>query len=243
MLKSSEFHQNFKFVFFITSYLTKNFSPKIIVRHALIFTFLPFNYQQFMIIDINQLDFNKLYTYTDYLTWQFSERVELIKGRIFKMAAPSRLHQQVSMNILLKMGRFLEDSPCKLYHAPFDVRLPLPPHSVKGDKVDTVVQPDICVVCDLSKLDDKGCNGAPDLVIEILSSGNTKKEMKDKYDLYESAGISEYWLVQSSEQFIIRYHLDHTGKYIGSRFFTEDDTIESFAIAGLKIEVNQVFSK
>ncbi len=198
-----------------------------------------------MITDINQLDFSKTYTYADYLTWQFSERVELIMGRIFKMSAPSRIHQEISLIIERLIDNFLlkEDSRCKLYHAPFDVRLPLPPQRIKGDKVNTVVQPDICVVCDLDKLDEKGCQGAPDLIIEILSSGNSRREVQDKFDLYESAGVQEYWVVQPTEKFITRYNLDAAGKYIGSRLFTEDDTIESKVLQGFQIEVNDIFQK
>ena len=196
-----------------------------------------------MITDINQLDLSKTYTYADYLTWQFSERVELIMGRIFRMSAPSRLHQEISLTLERQIDNFLlkENSTCKLYHAPFDIRLPLPTHRIKGDKVNTVVQPDICVVCDLDKLDEKGCQGAPDLIIEILSSGNNKREVQDKFDLYESAGVQEYWVVQPTEKFITRYNLDENNKYIGSRIFTEDDTIESKVLQGFKIEVNQIF--
>ena len=196
-----------------------------------------------MITDINQLDLSKTYTYADYLTWQFSERVELIMGRIFRMSAPSRLHQEISLTLERQIDNFLlkENSTCKLYHAPFDIRLPLPTHRIKGDKVNTVVQPDICVVCDLDKLDEKGCQGAPDLIIEILSSGNSKREVQDKFDLYESAGVQEYWVVQPTEKFITRYNLDENNKYIGSRIFTEDDTIESKVLQGFKIEVNQIF--
>jgi Uma2 family endonuclease len=194
-----------------------------------------------MITDINQLDFSKTYTYADYLTWQFSERVELIMGRIFRMSAPSRIHQEISGFLHFRLYSFLQDQSCKVYHAPFDVRLPLPPHRIKGDKVNTVVQPDICVVCDLDKLDEKGCQGAPDLIIEILSSGNSRREVQDKFDLYESAGVQEYWVVQPTEKFITRYNLDAAGKYIGSRLFTEDDTIESKVLQGFQIEVNQIF--
>jgi Uma2 family endonuclease len=195
-----------------------------------------------MITDINQLDFNKLYTYSDYLTWKFSERVELIKGKIFRMAAPSRVHQRISRIISGELYLFLKNQSCEFFSAPFDVRLPLPPHRIKGDKVSTVVQPDICVVCDLSKLDDRGCNGAPDLIVEILSPGNSGREMKEKYDLYESAGVQEYWVVQPSEPFIIRYNLDTTGTYIGSRFYTEGDTITSKVLVGFEVELDQIFN-
>lgn len=196
-----------------------------------------------MITDINQLDFNKKYTYADYLTWQFKERVELLKGKIFKMAAPNRQHQKISLAMERRIDNFLfkNKSKCELYHVPFDVRLPLPPHRIKGDKVSTVVQPDICVICDLSKLDNQGCNGAPELIIEILLPGNSNKEKREKFDLYESAGVKEYWVVQPKDFFVIRYNLNIEGKYIGSRLYTEEDVIESKVLEGFELNLEQVF--
>ena len=121
-----------------------------------------------MITDIKQLNLNNFYSYADYLTWRFAERVELIKGKIFKMSpAPSLLHQQVSTALMVQIGRYMTNNPCQVFHAPFDVRLPI--KSTSDEKIDTVLQPDITVVCDESKLDAKGCNGAPDLVVEIIS--------------------------------------------------------------------------
>ena len=109
-----------------------------------------------MITDINQLDLNKRYTYADYLTWQFDEMVELIRGKIFRMSPdPSMLHQNVSGNLYYIIRRYLKKQPCKVFHAPFDVRLPLPPAYQRNDKLNTVVQPDISIVCDLDKLDAK----------------------------------------------------------------------------------------
>ncbi|MDF1549887.1 MAG: Uma2 family endonuclease, partial [Bacteroidales bacterium] len=135
-----------------------------------------------MIKDISILDANKSYTYAQYLTWQFQERVELIKGKIFKMTpAPSRRHQKVSVKLAYHIESFLQNKKCEMYVAPFDVRFP-------GGEADnltyTVVQPDICVICDKEKLDDRGCTGAPDLIIEILSAGTSKKDVKDKFLLY-----------------------------------------------------------
>lgn len=194
-----------------------------------------------MITDINQLDFNKLYTYADYLTWQFNERVELLKGRIFKMAAPSRQHQKISRVISGELYIFFKNQECEFFSAPFDVRLPLPSNRIKDDKVSTVVQPDICVICDLSKLDDRGCNGAPELIIEILSPGNSGKEKREKFDLYESAGVQEYWVVQPKDFFVIRYNLNAEGKYIGSRLYTEEDVIKSKVLEGFELELKQIF--
>src|SRR5690606_15294096 len=122
----------------------------------------------------------KVYTYADYYSWKFKERVELLKGKILKMSpAPSRQHQKISADISFELRKFLTGKTCQVFYAPFDVRL----ERVKNDKlIQNVVQPDICVICDLTKLDDRGCSGAPELIVEILSPGNTKKEMKYKFE-------------------------------------------------------------
>ncbi|MEM1218682.1 MAG: Uma2 family endonuclease, partial [Bacteroidota bacterium] len=111
-----------------------------------------------MITDIQKLDFNKRYTYADYLSWHFSEMVELIRGKIYRMfPAPGQQHQRISGNLFLQIGLFLRETPCQLYHAPFDVRLPLPLNQQIEAQMDTVVQPDLCVICDPEKLRPEGC--------------------------------------------------------------------------------------
>ncbi|MBC7391423.1 MAG: Uma2 family endonuclease, partial [Opitutaceae bacterium] len=153
-----------------------------------------------MITDINQLDLSKTYTYADYLTWQFDGMVELIKGKIFNMSpAPGSYHQRVSGNIFKDFAVFLNKKPCKVFIAPFDVRLSM----FRNDQeILTVVQPDICVICDLSKIDEKGCNGTPDLMIEILSPSTKKKDVQDKFQLYEESGVQEYWIVYPLEKLV-----------------------------------------
>lgn len=127
------------------------------------------------ITDISQLDFKKQYTYADYLTWRLSERVELIKGWIYKMSpAPKRRHQKISWRLERCVDDFLKNKQCEIYHAPFDVRLKK--NKDREGEINTVVQPDICVICDLEKLDDAGCLGAPDLIVEILSDSTAKKD-------------------------------------------------------------------
>ena len=127
-----------------------------------------------------------------------------------------------------------------MYAAPFDVRLKRN-HRRTNEEITTVVQPDICVVCDLTKLDEKGCLGAPDLVIEILSPGNAKKEMRQKYEVYEESGVKEYWLVNMSDKTILCYRLDQTGKFIGVQPLTEDDYLTTPLFADMNIEVKKVF--
>ncbi|WP_273216380.1 Uma2 family endonuclease [Runella zeae] len=194
-----------------------------------------------MITSLDQLDLSKQYTYADYLKWRFQERVELIRGRIFKMSpAPARKHQAISRYITSQMVKYFENQPCEWYYAPFDVRLPR--KTSKADKqVYTVVQPDICVICDKTKLDKRGCVGAPDLIIEILSPGNSKKEMKDKFEVYEEAGVREYWIVQSTYNNVLVYTLNEQGIFIGHRPFIEDEIMHSFIFPELKVDLREVF--
>ena len=159
------------------------------------------------ITSLNQLDLvNGIYSYADYLVWKIKERVELLKGKIFEMSAPSPIHQEISGNLQGALFVFLKNSKCKLYTAPFDVRFPQ-----KGEsQVYTVVQPDLCVVCDFEKIDSKGCVGAPDLVVEILSPGNSKKEMKSKFALYQEEGVREYWIVDPAKESVWVYYFEES---------------------------------
>lgn len=149
-----------------------------------------------MITDFNQLDLNKQYTYADYLTWTFDDRVELFKGWVKKMSPASNLsHQRISWQLTMEIGHFIREQSCDAFSAPFDVRLIGKSRSKKAKEnssIYTVVQPDICVICDENKLDEKGCLGAPDWIIEIVSPGNTKKEVDDKFVLYQENKVKEY---------------------------------------------------
>ncbi|PRY86523.1 Uma2 family endonuclease [Mongoliibacter ruber] len=179
------------------------------------------------------------HTYADYLTWQMDEMVELIKGKIFKQtAAPRSIHQRVSGIVFNSLFNFLKGRKCEVFAAPFDVRLPL--NSKKNEDIDTVVQPDICVVCDPEKIDELGCVGAPDLVIEILSPGNNKKELQNKYEVYEESGIKEYWVIHPNECTLIINTLIN-GKYQASRIFTHGDKVASQAVEGFVLDLVEVF--
>jgi len=126
------------------------------------------------------------YTYADYLRWTIEERLELIKGKIFKMSpTPSSAHQRVSQWLNKELLIFLDGKTCEVFTAPFDVRLPK--KSKRDEDIVTVVQPDLCVVCDPSKIDKRGCIGAPDIVVEVLSPSNNRKELKNKYEVYEES--------------------------------------------------------
>lgn len=183
------------------------------------------------------LDLDKEYSYLDYLRFTFSERVELIKGKIFKMSpAPNRRHQTITRNLYSTVDRYLENKPCKWYPAPFDVRLNIP----KGKKDHTVVQPDLCVVCDTSILDDAGCNGTPDLMVEILSPGNQSHDLNTKFDLYEEAEVKEYWIVDPHIRAVLVYTLKD-GKFIGLKPFVEGTKIISPLFPNLDLDVDEIF--
>lgn len=194
-----------------------------------------------LITNFSDLDLTKQYTYSDYLRWQFSERVELIKGFIYKMSpAPARTHQKVSRKLTRYIDRYFEHKTCEFFVAPFDVRLINFRASNLENQIHTVIQPDLCIICDLEKLDEKGCIGAPDLIIEILSPGNSKKEMGIKFDLYEENGVKEYWIVEPSEKTIFVYTLQNE-KYIGLKPCIEGDTIKSPLFPDLDFEIEKIF--
>lgn len=194
-----------------------------------------------MITKLSQLDPNGTYSYADYLTWQFQERVELIRGKIFKMSpAPSNDHQKVSIVISGIIWQFFRNDKFEVRTAPFDVRLNRKKQDDQNAK--TVVQPDICIICDPNKLDKRGCNGAPDLVVEILSPGNSRKEMHEKYEVYEENGVREYWLVNPLEKNVIIYLLNGEGVFVGQKPFVEDDQLSSFIFPELTMDLKEVFA-
>ena len=188
------------------------------------------------------LDYGKIYTYADYLQWRFKERIEIIKGKVFKMSpAPARMHQGTSSALSRIFLNHFYKSSYKVYIAPFDVRLvDKRKNSTKDEDIITVFQPDICVVCDPKKLDKKGCLGAPDFIIEILSPGNSKKEMKYKYELYEENGVKEYWIVDYREKVIWRYVLKDN-IYIGLKPLIEEEIATSSIFPDLNFLVGEIF--
>ena len=186
------------------------------------------------------MDYGREYTYADYLTWTVKKRFEILKGRLFEMSpAPSKSHQDCSGEIFYFFRQFFNNQICRVYAAPFDVRIPRR-DSVRDEDIITVFQPDICVVCDLAKLDERGCLGAPDLIVEILSPGNSKREMNDKFTVYEEAGVREYWMVNYVDKTIFKYVLQN-GKFVGTKPLTEDETIQSAIFPDLQIAVGELF--
>lgn len=192
-----------------------------------------------MITDISQLDPGKRYTYADYLTWRLKERIELIMGRIFRMSpAPSTEHQQIVSALHGNFYQYLKGKACRVFPSPFDVVLP----STSG-ALDTVVQPDVAVVCDLSKLTEKCCRGAPDLIVEVVSKTSVKKDLHEKYALYERAGVKEYWLVLPAERSVIVFALDESGVYRPAKPLTSGDRIISCVLDGLELDIDEIFPR
>jgi Uma2 family endonuclease len=183
------------------------------------------------------------FTYGDYCTWPDEERWELIRGEAYAMSpAPNRRHQKLSGAILYQMYSYFEGKSCEVYHAPFDVRFPDFP-AQEDDDIDTVVQPDIVVVCDRSKLDDRGCRGAPDLVVEILSPSTAAKDLREKLDLYESRGVKEYWVLHPAEKLVTVFVLDDALSYGKPSVHAGEESVKSRTFEGLEVDLKKVFAE
>jgi Uma2 family endonuclease len=195
-----------------------------------------------MITDISQLDISKTYSYVDYYTWGFDDRIKLFHGQIFEIGpSPGTRHQQISGNLVLYLGNILKRESHQLFMAPFDVRFIRTGNSIKDEDVYTVVQPDLCVVCDKNKLDTRGAIGAPDLMIAILSPGNSKKELFYKYELYQEAGVLEHWIVNPSDKILLIYVLKD-GIFVGQPPLIEESKIKSPLFPKLDFTLSEIFN-
>ena len=177
------------------------------------------------------------FTYDDYKKWDDGIRCELIDGLPYAMSpAPSWFHQEVGFKIAQKISIFLEGKPCKVFVAPFDVRLNFTAED------DIVVQPDITVICDRSKLSKKGggCNGVPDMVVEILSPSTARMDRFTKYNKYRMFGVREYWIVDPAHK-IVETHILNNGNYIKYTYI-ETDTVPVHVLDGCNIELADVFA-
>ena len=195
-----------------------------------------------VITDLAQLDPAGSYTYADYLRWQFSEAVELIRGKLLrKMAGPIRIHQRISMNLSYGIASYLKGKPCQVYAAPFDVRLVR--GGPNGDaQIKTVVQPDLCVVCDAAKLDDRGCLGAPDWIIESVSPRTARLDTAVKHELYAENGVREYWLVFPQDRVVQAFGLDEQGEYQPTGEYDAPGRLPSHTLPELQLEWDDVFA-
>jgi Uma2 family endonuclease len=197
------------------------------------------------ITQLSQLDPEGTYSYADYLTWQLEESVELIKGKIMAMSpAPSRKHQTVITNLGGELYRYFHKKSCRLFYAPFDVKLydrrkSLP---ANGDAY-SVVQPDVCVICDKDNLTDQGRESPPDWIIKVLTLGDNSKDVRVKFDLYAECGIREYWMIHPYSEAVQQFVLDDSGKYQLRALYPGNETAAPHLFPDLQIDLNEVFAE
>ena len=185
---------------------------------------------------------DQVYTYGDYRKWPDDQRWELIEGTAWNMSpAPMRYHQGISAELLRQIKNHADNTRCKVYAAPFDVLLP-GVGEIEEDDVTSVVQPDISVICDPERLTDKGCTGAPNWVVEILSPSTSKKDFNNKMTLYEKHGVREYWIVDPGNKFVHVYLLNDDDAYPDApEIYLADAIVPCAVLEGLKIDLSRVF--
>jgi len=177
------------------------------------------------------------YTYADYLEWEGPERYQLINGEAYMMASPSVSHQAIVRELLLNFGSWLRGKTCQVFSAPLDVRL-----FPKKDRSDnTVLQPDLLVVCDSKILSKKSVDGAPDLIIEIMSPSNTHSQLFYKFNHYLKAGVREYWVINPEEK-IVNVHIYEDGRYF-TTLYKDDDRIPVNILPGLEIALEDIWAR
>jgi Uma2 family endonuclease len=196
-----------------------------------------------------QLKDKQKFSYADYLTWPDDERWELIDGVAYPWngisamsPAPNLNHQRVIGRLFRKIGDFLDGKPCEAFVAPVDVRFS-ENRDAADNYVDTIVQPDILVVCDRAKLDERGCHGAPDLIVEILSPATASRDLKQKYELYQRHGVKEYWIVHPNDQTVLVFKLGEDGMYGRAAIYTASDVVPVPLLSDLTIDLNKVFAE
>ena len=186
-----------------------------------------------------QYDNGRRFTYADYRHWELDEgeRYELIYGEAYAMSAPGAYHQSILMELAKQIANFFTGKPCKVYPAPYDVRL----FYEEDSSDDTVVQPDISVVCDPGKRGKEGCHGAPDFIAEILSPSNTAIEMERKFELYREARVREYWVLDPEHKTLHAYLLKNGA--IFPRTYRAGDSAPVEIFAGLTVALEPVFAE
>ena len=191
------------------------------------------------------IDETKRYTYANYLTWLDGRRRELYNGFIHSMLVPVNMYARISIELNTLIRTYIKKKSkgeCQLLHASFDVRLPKN-NETADDQIYDVVHPDICVICDLSKLDDKGCIGAPDLMVEVLSPSSIKHDYKTKFDLYEKFGVREYWIVDPQGKTVHTFLLQANGKYNKGTIYNCAQKAPVQIFEGLVIDLKKLFEE
>lgn len=181
------------------------------------------------------------YTYADVLSWPEDDRIELVNGQPVMMAPPSRLHQKIATEITRQLANFLDGKKCEVYPAPFGVRL-FERAEDQPEDVDTFVEPDISVVCDPEKLDDQGCKGTPTIIMEVLSPSTQRHDRLIKYNLYQQAGVPEYWIVDPESKTVQVYTLKD-GYYHAVEVYTAEGVAKVNMLDGCFVELSKVFSE
>ncbi len=184
---------------------------------------------------------DKLYTLADILEWDEGERAEVIDGSLYMMATPSRIHQKISGELFGQLREYLRGKQCEVYAAPFAVRL-FEGAEDSPENVYTMVEPDISVLCSPEKLDDMGSKGAPDLIIEILSPSTRRHNRLTKFNLYQRAGVREYWIVDPSDRSVQSFLLENNA-YIARDFAVNDDKITVNVLQDCVIDLAPVFAR
>jgi Uma2 family endonuclease len=179
-------------------------------------------------------------TYADYLTWPEDERWEILDGRAYLLATPSRRHQEISGELHRQFANYLVGKPCRVYPAPFGVRLDVEKNDTD---IKNVVEPDLTMVCDPSKLDEKGCKGAPDMIIEIVSPSSARSDKITKFNKYERAGVKEYWIVEPLEKLVSVFVLQANGRYGRPETYTDEDKVKVSIFPDLEIDLMLVFAE
>ncbi|XSG83916.1 MAG: Uma2 family endonuclease [Methylohalobius sp. ZOD2] len=186
-------------------------------------------------------------TYADYLTWPDDERWELIEGVPYSMApAPTRRHQEMVGEIYRQFANQLEDRRCRVYVAPFDVRLSAP--DAADSEIDTVLQPDVSVFCDPDRLDDRGAKGAPDLVVEVLSPATAAKDLTVKREVYSRHGVREYWVLEPVDRVLMIWQRQGDSQSSGGETFGApeiralEDVAVSEAVTDLHLDLDRLAS-
>jgi Uma2 family endonuclease len=200
-----------------------------------------YNNEEGRIEEVQEPDPSLNYTYADYYRWNFMERLELLRGRIFQLGAANTKHQRVSQKLFYELYGFLKGKTCQVFIAPYDVRLPVK-NRKRDDQITTVVQPDICIFCDPSAIDERGACGIPDLAVEILSPGNPRHDLLEKYDVYQEAGVKEYWIIDPIKEMVMVSAMQEQGKFAPTLIFTEDQLLVPRCVPGFSISANQLFT-
>ncbi|KAB8130112.1 Uma2 family endonuclease [Gracilibacillus oryzae] len=183
---------------------------------------------------------DRKYTYADYLSWPEDERIEIIDGVPHLQAAPSRIHQEILSELHRQIANFLIGKECKVYPAPFHVVLDIQTSQQAADR-QNVVEPDITIVCDTTKLDDYGCKGSPDIVMEITSPSTARKDKIDKFNRYEQAGVKEYWIIEPAEKVLSVYKLQSNQRFGRPDLYSVEDMVPISILGGLVIDLKMVF--